>query len=69
MARWCLDKADVWLLDEPLTALDHNGQELVSNIFEAAAADGKLVVYSTHSRLALSDKRELFVETAGSISQ
>ena len=69
MARWCLDKADVWLLDEPLTALDQNGQDLVSNIFEAAAADGKLVVYSTHSRLALSDKRELFMETAGSTSE
>ena len=62
MARWCLDAAKLWLLDEPLTALDHSGQTLIVDLIQEAVSQGKLVVYSTHSRLDLNDKVELPIE-------
>lgn len=59
MARWYLDPADVWLLDEPLTALDQSGQALIADLFRERVAMGKLIVYSTHSELDLQDKVEI----------
>ena len=64
MARWCLDAAKLWLLDEPLTALDQGGQTLLVELIQEAAAHGKLVVYSTHSQLDLADKLALRIEPA-----
>ena len=62
MARWLLDGGSVWLLDEPLTALDINGQSLLAEIFSRAVERDKLVVYSTHSQIDLPNKLELVVE-------
>ena len=62
MARWCLDAAKLWLLDEPLTALDHSGQTLLAELIQDAVVQGKLVVYSTHSQMDLMGKLELRIE-------
>jgi heme exporter protein A len=47
---WLLDKR-VWLLDEPFTALDADGVVLIETRLRELAANGALVLYSSHHRL------------------
>lgn len=62
MARWLLDPASVWLLDEPLTALDGDGQRTLNRIVGDACANGKIVVYATHQAIEIAGKISLHVE-------
>lgn len=43
----------VWLLDEPLTALDHASQALVTQVMAAHLAQGGLIVAATHAALSI----------------
>jgi len=49
--------APLWLLDEPTTNLDAEGQALVARMVEAHAARGGLVVAAVHHPLAVSESR------------
>ena len=40
--------ADLWLLDEPFTALDASGQRMVVELMSAHQARGGAVLFSTH---------------------
>lgn len=51
LARVLLSEAKLWILDEPLTALDAPGRELVAELIETHAASGGSVLYSTHQPL------------------
>jgi heme exporter protein A len=51
LARLVLSSAPVWLLDEPLTALDHDGKLLVEQLLEAHTRRGGLAVLATHQDL------------------
>ena len=53
LARLILCRAPLWLLDEPLTALDRSGQELVRALVEAQLEEGGSVLYATHQPLDL----------------
>lgn len=46
---WLMDKP-VWLLDEPFTALDAEGVSLIEERIKQHAAEGGLVIYSSHHR-------------------
>lgn len=46
---WIVDKP-VWLLDEPFTALDADGVTLIEERLKRHAAEGGLVIYSSHHR-------------------
>jgi len=48
IARLLLADADLWLLDEPYTALDENGRELIDALLIRAKAEGKTVVMASH---------------------
>ena len=48
IARLLLADADLWLLDEPYTALDEAGRELVDTLLLEAKATGKTVVMASH---------------------
>ena len=48
IARLLLADADVWLLDEPYTALDEDGRELVDTLLIKAKTEGKTVVMASH---------------------
>ena len=48
IARLLLADADMWLLDEPYTALDEAGRELVDTLLLEAKATGKTVVMASH---------------------
>ena len=48
LARILLSDALVWILDEPLTALDANGVALVETLMAEQLKRGGVVLYSTH---------------------
>jgi heme exporter protein A len=52
LARLALDPADLWVLDEPLTALDDAGQELFVDLLDRHLAGGGLALAATHHRLS-----------------
>ena len=56
MARWLLSEADVWLLDEPLTALDTRGQQQLISLLTGALNRGTSVVCATHTPLDVANK-------------
>lgn len=53
LARLLLTDCHLWLLDEPLTALDRAGIELFENLLKQHAAKGGMAVLSSHHELAL----------------
>ena len=55
LARLLVDPAVLWLLDEPLTALDHAGRALVGELIDGHRAAGGAVVCATHQRLGRDD--------------
>ena len=54
MARWLLSCADVWLLDEPLNALDVAGQALLRILLAEHCEKGGGALVATHTPLELS---------------
>ena len=67
MARWLLSDAQVWLLDEPLAALDPSGQRLLVELLMSHIEAGGAVLYTTHVELDIPDKESLFVEAMSAL--
>lgn len=65
LARLLLVPAGVWLLDEPYTALDTNGQQLVDRLLQQHLSNGGAVLCATHQALGLPGKRTLTLGTSG----
>lgn len=61
LARLELSRASLWILDEPLTALDSIGIELLNRTLEAHCASGGAVVLASHQpvRLGLRSVRSI----------
>jgi len=59
LARLILDPAPLWALDEPLTALDAEGEHLFGRLLERHLATGGLALLATHHDLAPAPAREL----------
>ncbi len=59
LARLALCAAPLWLLDEPLTALDASGQSLVRALIADQLGRGGAVVCATHQSLEVSGTRVL----------
>lgn len=53
LARLQLQQATLWLLDEPYTALDEQGQRLVDALVAAHCARGGAVIAATHQPLGV----------------
>lgn len=54
LARLLLGKAGLWLLDEPLVALDRRGVGLVAELVREHLAGGGIAVIATHQTLPLA---------------
>ncbi len=54
LARLLLGDRPLWLLDEPLTALDSDGRRLVRELVEAHCGQGGAVLCATHQTLGCS---------------
>ena len=59
LARLWLDPAPAWLLDEPLAALDGEGEKLFASMLERHLARGGLAVIATHQGLSPPAHREV----------
>lgn len=59
LARLLVDAAEVWLLDEPLTALDDEGRATIRELIEGHRQAGGAVVCATHQSLELGAARTL----------
>jgi heme exporter protein A len=57
LARLALDPAELWVLDEPLTALDDAGQALFVELLERHLDRGRLALVATHHPLLPSAGR------------
>ncbi|HUP96326.1 MAG TPA: heme ABC exporter ATP-binding protein CcmA [Usitatibacter sp.] len=64
LARLMLDPAPVWILDEPLTALDEDGERLFANLLGRHLERGGLGLFATHHDLAPAPARELHMGMA-----
>ncbi|TPV98294.1 MAG: Cytochrome c biogenesis ATP-binding export protein CcmA [Beijerinckiaceae bacterium] len=53
LARLLVAQRPLWLLDEPMTALDIASQALMAQIMAAHLAQGGMIVAATHARLGL----------------
>jgi heme exporter protein A len=59
LARLTLDNAALWLLDEPATALDAAGLQLLGGLIADCRRQGGMVVFSSHETLPVSDFQRL----------
>jgi heme exporter protein A len=59
LARLAVEGAPLWALDEPLTALDDEGQRLFEHLLVEHLASGGMAVIATHHGLAPEPAREL----------
>ncbi len=64
LARLLTVRRPVWLLDEPTTALDVAGQDMVAGLMRDHLGRGGLIVAATHAPLGI-ESRELRIGTAG----
>ena len=53
MAWWSLSKSSVWLLDEPLNALDNDGRALVNSLISGQLANNGIVICASHLPLQI----------------
>ena len=59
LARLCLSRAPLWLLDEPFAALDAQGIGLLNELFAQQLARGGAVVFTTHQDPGIAATRVL----------
>jgi len=55
LARLLVAPTPLWLLDEPLTALDADGKRMLERLLADHAAVGGMILISTHHPLDLAD--------------
>ena len=55
LTRLVLNPAPLWLLDEPTTALDRSGQDLLRAQIARHRAQGGMVIAATHEELGVPD--------------
>jgi heme exporter protein A len=59
IARLLAVKRPIWLLDEPMSALDAPSQECLAGFMRVHLTEGGLVMVATHGSLRIGDVREL----------
>lgn len=59
LARLLVNKARLWLLDEPFTALDKAAIRTVAGLFEDQAAQGGMVIYTSHHPVRIAKARRM----------
>ncbi|MEO5808104.1 heme ABC exporter ATP-binding protein CcmA [Devosia sp.] len=68
LARLLVTARPVWLLDEPMAALDSAGDALVGRLIDQHLDLGGLVIAATHDDLPLRDPARISVLTLGGTS-
>jgi heme exporter protein A len=66
LARLRLARRPLWILDEPLTALDRDAIDVLGALLSAHAKDGGLCVAASHQALPIAASRARSLALAGS---
>jgi heme exporter protein A len=61
LARLLIAPRPLWLLDEPITSLDADGQAVFASLARAHLHRGGLIVAATHAPLGIDGARELML--------
>lgn len=69
LARLLVAPRPLWLLDEPMTALDSDGQASVAELIAAHLREGGIAVAATHAPLAMAGARELRLASGQELGQ
>src|SRR3546814_4887853 len=64
LARLLLQKRALWVLDEPLTALDAQANQWVVRVIDQHLSDGGVTVLTTHQDLTLAGATQLKIGRA-----
>ena len=64
LTRLVVAKRDIWLLDEPATALDTDGLARLGTLVETHRETGGIVIAATHSDLGWPDLRRMVLGSA-----
>lgn len=64
IARLLAVKRPIWLLDEPTSTLDTNGQNRLADLMQGHLNEGGLVMAATHTTIGLGSVRELQLQDA-----
>lgn len=51
LARLWLSQAPLWILDEPFTAIDKNGVQVLTRLFEQQVQKGGMVILTSHQEV------------------
>lgn len=62
LARLLIGEASLWLLDEPMTALDAAGQDILCACIARHRARGGIAIVATHQEMALPDARRFAMD-------
>lgn len=54
LARLLLQQSSLWILDEPLTALDTAGSQWLADVIDQHLLDGGMLVLTSHQHLSLA---------------
>jgi len=57
MAWLFITQASIWILDEPLTAIDQDGIDIASSWFSRHLDDGGLIVLTGHQHLQFEGRK------------
>lgn len=61
LARLMVTQAKLWVLDEPLTALDPAGRQVITDLIAEHARNGGMAIFTTHQALQLDGVTQLSV--------
>ena len=66
LARLLLSDAELWVLDEPFTALDVGAVKMLSQLIERHLQKGRMVIFTTHQEVAIraGETREIDLDAA-----
>jgi heme exporter protein A len=66
LARLLLSDAELWVLDEPFTALDVGAVKMLSQLIERHLQKGRMVIFTTHQEVAIraGESREIDLDAA-----
>ncbi|WP_325891991.1 cytochrome c biogenesis heme-transporting ATPase CcmA [Grimontia sp. NTOU-MAR1] len=57
LARLWISQSKLWILDEPLTAIDKQGVKVLENLFQHHVSNGGMVLFTTHQDMFEGDSK------------
>jgi heme exporter protein A len=62
LARIVLSKASLWILDEPMTALDKQGEHIFATLLQTHLTQGGIAIIATHQALPNNHLQKIMLE-------